>query len=148
MYQSLESFSLRKINYVKTRTTILKTVTNLLKKEEFSDITVDEICQKAQISRGTFFNYFPTKDHVFHYYLRIFTIKIALRIKEWDSDMAFKDKLVQIYDWFGEEKQYTKFLNSYINFVLNVGEEANEMKLIDAEFVYFFSGITEEEYET
>ena len=146
MYQSLENFSLRKINFVKTRTTILKAVTNLLKQEEFSAITVDEICQKAQISRGTFFNYFPTKDHIFHYYLRIFTIKIALRIKLWDNDMTFEEKIKELYIWFSEEKQYGRFLDSYINFMLNVGEESNEMKLIDAEFVYFFNGIEEEEY--
>ncbi len=146
MYQSLENFSLRKINFVKTRTTILKAVTNLLKQEEFSSITVDEICQKAQISRGTFFNYFCTKDHIFHYYLRIFTIKIALRIKLWDKNMTFEEKLKDLYTWFSEDKQYIRFLDSYINMVLNVGEEANEMKLIDAEFVYFFNGIEENEY--
>ena len=147
-YESLEKFSLRKINYVKTRTTILKTVNNLLKEERFDDITVDEICQKAQISRGTFFNYFSTKEHVFHYFLRIFTIKIALRMKEWDADMPFEKKLEQVYRWFKEEKQYPDFLTSFINFILKVGEEKNEMKLIDAEFVYFFNGITEEEYSS
>lgn len=146
MYQSLENFSLRKINYVKTRTTILKTTANLLKQKEFSDITVDEICQRAQISRGTFFNYFSTKEHIFHYFIRIFTIKIALRMKKWDDKMGFEDKLDTIYEWFLEEKQYTKFISSYINFILTVGEEANEMKLIDAEFVYFFGNIKEEEY--
>ncbi len=146
MYQSLENFSLRKINFVKTRTTILKAVTSLLKQEEFSAITVDEICQKAQISRGTFFNYFSTKDHIFHYYLRIFTIKIALRIKLWDKEMPFQEKIKDMYAWFSEDKQYVRFLDSYINVVLNVGEEANEMKLIDAEFIYFFNGIEEDEY--
>lgn len=146
MYQSIENFSLRKINYVKTRTTILKTTATLLKQKEFSEITVDEICQKAQISRGTFFNYFSTKEHIFHYFIRIFTVKIALRMQQWKDDMIFRDKLQEIYSWFLEEKQYTKFISSYINFLLTVGEEANEMKLIDAEFVYFFSGIKEEEY--
>lgn len=146
MYQSLENFSLRKINYVKTRTTILKTTASLLKQKEFADITVDEICQKAQISRGTFFNYFSTKEHIFHYFIRIFTIKIALRMSKWDQNMNFEEKLVTIYKWFLEEKQYSKFISSYINFILTVGEEANEMKLIDAEFVYFFGNLREDEY--
>lgn len=146
MYQSLENFSLRKINYVKTRTTILKTTATLLKQKEFADITVDEICQKAQISRGTFFNYFSTKEHIFHYFIRIFTIKIALRMKKWDDSMSFEDKINTIYKWFLEEKQYSKFISSYINFVLTVGEEANEMKLIDAEFIYFFGNLKEEDY--
>ena len=82
MYESLENFPLRKINFVKTRTTILKAVSHLLKEKDFSSITVDEICQRAQISRGTFFNYFSTKEHVFHYFLKIFTIRISLRIKQ------------------------------------------------------------------
>lgn len=146
LYQSLENFSLRKINYVKTRTTILKTTANLLKQKEFADITVDEICQKAQISRGTFFNYFSTKEHIFHYFIRIFTIRIALRMQQWEEDMPFEEKLSTLYQWFLEEKQYSKFISSYINFVLTVGEEANEMKLIDAEFVYFFGDLKEEEY--
>lgn len=146
MYESLENFPLRKINFVKTRTTILKAVSHLLKEKEFSSITVDEICQRAQISRGTFFNYFSTKDHVFHYYLRIFAVRIALRIKQWDDGMRFGDKIQELYKWFNEESQYAKFVDSYIAFLLNVGEERNEMKLTDAEFVYFFSGIEEEEY--
>lgn len=146
MYESLESFPLRKINFVKTRTTILKAVSHLLKEKEFSSITVDEICQRAQISRGTFFNYFSTKDHVFHYYVRIFAIRVALRIKQWDDNMTFHDKIEELYKWFNEETQYAKFVDGYINFLLNVGEEQNEMKLTDAEFVYFFNNIEEQEY--
>lgn len=146
MYESLENFPLRKINFVKTRTTILKAVSHLLKEKDFSSITVDEICQRAQISRGTFFNYFSTKDHVFHYYLRIFTVRVALRIKEWPQDMSFDDKIKEVYKWFNEETQYSRFVDSYISFLLNVGENNNEMKLTDAEFVYFFNGIEEEEY--
>jgi AcrR family transcriptional regulator len=146
MYESLESFPLRKINFVKTRTTILKAVSHLLKEKDFSNITVDEICQRAQISRGTFFNYFSTKDHVFHYYLRIFAIRISLRIKEWDDNMTFEQKTKEIYGWFNEQTHYSKFVEGYINFLLAVGEENNEMKLTDAEFVYFFNGIEEEQY--
>lgn len=147
MYQSLENFSLRKINYVKTRTTILKTTATLLKQKDFADITVDEICQKAQISRGTFFNYFSTKEHIFHYFMRIFTIRIALRMKKWKQGMPFEEKLSTLYKWFLEEKQYSKFVTSYINFILTVGEEANQMKLTDAEFVYFFGTVDESEYD-
>ncbi|MGL4344946.1 MAG: TetR/AcrR family transcriptional regulator [Cellulosilyticaceae bacterium] len=146
MYESLESFPLRKINFVKTRTTILKAVSHLLKEKDFGSITVDEICQRAQISRGTFFNYFSTKEHVFHYYLRIFTIRISLRVKQWDTSVTFKDKIKQLYEWLNEETQYSRFVDSYINFLLNVGEDNNEMKLTDAEFVYFFNGITEEQH--
>lgn len=146
MYESLENFPLRKINFVKTRTTILKAVSHLLKEKDFTSITVDEICNRAQISRGTFFNYFSTKEHVFHYYLRIFTVRVALRIKQWPEEMSFKEKVEEMYKWFNEDTQYSRFVDSYISFLLNVGEKNNEMKLTDAEFVYFFNGIEENEY--
>ncbi len=146
MYESLENFPLRKINFVKTRTTILNAVSYLLKEKNFAEITVDEICQRAQISRGTFFNYFSTKDHVFHYYLRIFTIKISLKAQELKSDLSFEEKIKAFYEWLTDDSQYTKFIDSYIAFLLNVGEVKNEMKLTDAEFVYFFQNISEDEY--
>ncbi|OON98945.1 MAG: TetR family transcriptional regulator [Epulopiscium sp. Nele67-Bin004] len=146
MYESLDSFPLRKINFVKTRTTILNAVSHLLKEKNFAEITVDEICQRAQISRGTFFNYFSTKEHVFHYYLRIFTIRIALRAKELKSGLSFKEQLNSFYGWLTDDSQYAKFIDSYISFLLNVGEDKNEMKLTDAEFVYFFNNINEDEY--
>ncbi|ONI44091.1 TetR family transcriptional regulator [Candidatus Epulonipiscioides gigas] len=147
MYEVLSHFTLRKINFVKTRTTILNSVKYLLKQKDFSDITVDEICQKAQISRGTFFNYFSTKEHIFNYFLRIFTISLALKIQKWDDNQAFKSKIQQIYTWCKEEKEYPKFLDSYSSFLLSVGEEGNEMKLTDAEFVFFFPDIKEAEYD-
>lgn len=147
MYEVLSHFTLRKINFVKTRTTILNSVKHLLEHEDFGDITVDEICQKAQISRGTFFNYFSTKEHIFNYFLRIFTIKLTLKMHKWDENESFKSKLDQIYTWFKEEREYPKFLDSYSSFLLTVGEEANEMKLTDAEFVFFFPEIKESDYE-
>ena len=60
--------------------------------------------------------------------------------------MTFKDKVDEIYKWFNEETQYSRFVDCYISFLLNVGENNNEMKLTDAEFVYFFNGIEENEY--
>jgi len=144
MYGSLEDFPLRQIKFVRTRTSVLKVTTNLLKERGFNEITVDEICQKSQISRGTFFNYFPQKDFIFYYYLRIFTIKIVKRIENWDENISFREKLESIYKWFDEESQYPNFIKSYIHCLLE-SKKDNDMKLTEAEFVYFFTGIDSEE---
>ncbi len=144
MYGSLEEFPLRQIKFVKTRTSVLKATRNLLKEKKFEDITIDEICQHSQISRGTFFNYFPQKDFIFYYYLRIFTIKIAKRIENWDEDLSFIDQLNDIYRWFTEESQYPGFVSSYISYLLESNPD-NDMKLTVAEFVYFFTGIEDEQ---
>lgn len=147
MYESIEKFSLRKINYVKTRTIILRTTESLLKQKPFSEVTVDEICQKAQISRGTFFNYFSSKEHIFYYFVRIFTIAIALKLEQLPVSTSFRMKMDKLYEWFTQEEHYDHFINHYIHFILSVGEASNEMKLIDAEFVYYFKEIDEASYE-
>lgn len=120
----------------------------LLKEKTFEEITVDEICQRSEISRGTFFNYFPQKSHIFYYYMRIFTIKIMQRMRHWDVDMPFKEQMAHIYKWFDEENQFPNFVSSYIDYLLEEGSSHNKIKLTEAEFVYFFTGIeTEEDYE-
>jgi len=70
----VDSFSLREINFAKTRLNILKVVKDRITQKDFDDITVDEICKYAEISRGTFFNYFPSKNHIFNYYIRVWMI--------------------------------------------------------------------------
>lgn len=144
MYGSLEEFPLRQIKFVKTRTSILKATTNLLKEKNFDQITIDEICQKSQISRGTFFNYFPQKDYIFYYYLRVFTIKISKRMENWAKDISFRQQLEHLYTWFDEESQYPNFIKSYIYYLLE-NEKNNDMKLTAAEFVYFFTGIEDDQ---
>ncbi|OON98944.1 MAG: TetR family transcriptional regulator [Epulopiscium sp. Nele67-Bin004] len=147
MYEVLSKFPLRKINFVKTRVAILNAVRTLLQEKNFTDITVDEICQKAQISRGTFFNYFAGKENVFDYYLRIFTIKVSLRISEWRDTKSFDEKIAAIYEWMKDEQEYPKFIDNYISFLLNKGFFQEEVKLSEAEFVFFFEEITPDKYD-
>lgn len=148
MYGSLEDFPLRQMKFVKTRNSVLKATTHLLKEKRFDEITVDEICLRSQISRGTFFNYFSQKSYIFYYYMRIFTIKIMQRMQHWDESMTFKEQMDYIYTWFDEESQFPNFVSSYIYYLLEEGSSNNNIKLTEAEFVYFFNGIeTEEDYE-
>lgn len=141
MYESLDDFPLRQIKFVRTRDAVLKATMALLKEKEFDEVTVDEICQKSHISRGTFFNYFPQKSHIFYYYIRIFTIKIMRRIDHWEKDMTFREQIDCIYKWLNEESKYPDFINAYIYYLLEDGSNNNHMKLTKAEFVYFFTGI-------
>ncbi len=148
MYGSLEDFPLRQINFVKTRNSVLKATTHFLKEKEFDEITVDEICLRSGISRGTFFNYFSEKSHIFYYYMRIFTIKIMQRIRHWEADMPFKEQMSCMYKWFDEESQFPNFIRSYIYYLLDEGSKHNTMRLTEAEFVYFFTGIEDKgDYE-
>jgi AcrR family transcriptional regulator len=95
----MDQFSLREINFAKTRLKILQVILDRVKEKDFEEITVDEICKYAEISRGTFFNYFATKNHIFQYYQRIWDVRIGLTAKQdWFLKKSWLEKIRYIYD--------------------------------------------------
>ena len=55
----------RAIQAQKSKKKIYETAMALIYKKGFDGITVDEICKKTGISKGLFYNYFPSKDALF-----------------------------------------------------------------------------------
>src|SRR5215471_308580 len=47
-----------------TRNRILQATAKLFMQHGFSNVTVEQITEAADVGKGTFFNYFPTKEHV------------------------------------------------------------------------------------
>ena len=60
----LKEFPLRERKKAQTRLSILDAVIELLYDKPLVNITVEEICDGIQISKGTFFQYFPQKTDV------------------------------------------------------------------------------------
>jgi AcrR family transcriptional regulator len=50
-----------------TRTRIFRAAIGLFRAQGFERTTVDEITERADVAKGTFFNYFPRKDAVLAY---------------------------------------------------------------------------------
>ena len=46
------------------RETLYKTALKLFRETSFEDVPVSAICKEAGVAKGTFFNHFPTKDHI------------------------------------------------------------------------------------
>jgi len=47
-----------------TRARIIKSALSLLSKQEYSATTIEQITEAADVGKGTYFNYFPTKEHL------------------------------------------------------------------------------------
>lgn len=55
---------LREPRKKKTKELIVRTAIQLFKEKGYDNVTVEEITQRCDIAKGTFFNYFPRKEHV------------------------------------------------------------------------------------
>lgn len=74
--------SLRKEKSARLKVHILEQTLKHVGKRSFADIYVDDICAKVKISKVTFFKYFPQKEDLLMYYLRICCLQRLVELKE------------------------------------------------------------------
>jgi AcrR family transcriptional regulator len=93
-----EETSRRERKKEETRHRIFHAAVDLFRERGFEHTTVDNITEKADVAKGTFFNYFPRKEAVLAYLEeeRVGTIEgsAAARFAE---DRNAREKLVEVY---------------------------------------------------
>ena len=93
---------------------IMDAITNELSIHPYEHINIQNIIKDAQISRGSFYQYFNDKDDLFDYFLE--HIKL-LKFEFWgplfqvETDISFMDRFKQIYiKGIAFEKAYPKLV--------------------------------------
>lgn len=61
----MSRLTLRQKQALATKKRILETALNLFSKKGFDNVTVDEIAQESETSKGAFYNHFESKDAIF-----------------------------------------------------------------------------------
>src|SRR5580692_10754200 len=56
--------SRRQRRSAETRERLFRSALDLFAKKGFTETTVEDITEAADVGKGTFFNYFPSKDHI------------------------------------------------------------------------------------
>ncbi len=74
--------SIRETKSAKIKIDILKATLNLVGKKSFKDLYVDEICEKVNVSKVTFFKYFPQKEDILLYYIRVWCLDRAVELEK------------------------------------------------------------------
>lgn len=59
-----------------TRQRLIEAALALMQEKPFDQVTVEEITELADVAKGTFFTYFPTKEHLLHAYIRDMTDEV------------------------------------------------------------------------
>ena len=74
--------SLRKEKAARLKLSVLDQTLKLIGKKSFDDLYVDEICDKAKISKVTLFKYFPQKEDILLYFFRVWCLRRAVELYE------------------------------------------------------------------
>lgn len=98
----------------RTLNLLIEALRNLLKEKSFENITVQELCNKSLIARGTFYNYFEDKYELLNYFWYTLTLLIdPVPIEDTNETIP--------YDILGYEQYLELFIEKYITFFdLNV----------------------------
>ncbi|RJO71549.1 MAG: TetR family transcriptional regulator [Myxococcales bacterium] len=85
------SIGLRERKKLRTREELIRAATRLFLEHGFDHITVDDVAQAAEISRSTFFRYFPSKEDVVFPYQRERISRLAELVRQPEAgELPFK----------------------------------------------------------
>jgi AcrR family transcriptional regulator len=98
-----------------TRQRIFREAIGLFRERGFEATTVDEITERADVARGTFFNYFPKKEAVLAYLSEQRLVEAEADAGEiLGADRPAREKLIAIYanaaSAYEEEKDLSAFV--------------------------------------
>ena len=78
--KQVHDFPLREIKHARTRLALVDAIFLRMRDKPFSQITVEELCRDTEISRGTFFRYFPRKADLIFYIYKLWEIEIIWHV--------------------------------------------------------------------
>ena len=67
---------------IELRERIFRASLDLFAKQGFAETTVEDITNAADVGKGTFFNYFPSKDHILLAFAEMQLAKLRLAVEE------------------------------------------------------------------
>src|ERR1035437_9144111 len=112
MIQNEESSKVKKILQ------ILSTAEDLFQRFGFKRITIEEICAKANVSKMTFYKYFPNKNELIKHLMNSWLKQVEQTIKEFEGmDILFTEKIKKLLNLKEEStgKISKEFMAEYMN---------------------------------
>ena len=129
---TLADLSRRERKKEETRRRIFECAISLFREKGFEQTTVDEITEKADVGRGTFFNYFPRKEAVLAY---LSEERVALAEENaaalLEDRASAREKLLDIYSFaasaYLEDRELSRYVfNEWMQRAFQPTEEAGK----------------------
>ena len=142
--------SLREKKKIETKNKIFEVAGRLFKEKGFESTSIDEITEEAGIGKGTFFNYFPTKEALLLYFgEQRDELIYSLIENELATSCSTKDKIKNLLAFLAEhyekDKELTKLMVlEYIKYIKFTGLKSDEEKKRQYRLIQIISDILEE----
>lgn len=75
-----KALPLRERKFAHTKLALLDAALARLPSKPFAEITVKDLCAEVEVSEPTFFNYFPTRNHLLVYFVELWSLAVQLQI--------------------------------------------------------------------
>lgn len=72
---------LRERKFARTRLKLARTLARRLEQSSLEEVAVRDLCEDAELSEATFFNYFPRKTDLLDYYTRLWMLELNWRCR-------------------------------------------------------------------
>ena len=95
--------SLRQRKCARTKLALVRAALGRMAEKRFDAITVKELCEDAELSEATFFNYFPKKDDLLRYYVRLWAIELGQEAERVVGAHAGLEYLEQVFEQIGKQ---------------------------------------------
>lgn len=95
----LHDIPLRERKQARSRLALLNAAVERMREKALADITVEELCQAAEVSKGTFFRYFARKVDLIFYYIRLWSIEVTWRERKAADSTSSLALIEALFEW-------------------------------------------------
>lgn len=130
---------LREIKKARSKIALFRASLELIGKMSFKDLKVEEICEKAEVSKVTFFKFFPQKEDLLIYFMRLWLTDrlIELKLQPKRGIEAIRHLFQSVADRAAERPG---LMLSLIGYLSEVNMHPNMPSLSEAEIQILYPG--------
>lgn len=140
---SLVKIPLREKKFAKSKLALLQAFLDHLNAgENLDEISIKALCEKAEVSQATFFNYFPKKQDLIVYYIALWTIEV-LHFCEYELQATtYYERILGFMDYTAEKLSGgTQIMSEIIVYQARQQEEPDLPEITRAERLLAFPNL-------
>ena len=98
---AIRDIPLRERKFAQTKLALLNAAISALETKPLEEISVKELCEKAVVSEGTFFNYFSKKSDILVYFIHLWSLEVIMKAEKNTGKSSALKIIEQIFELTG-----------------------------------------------